>query len=98
VNDLRKGFWPERRLDPGPHGVEIDPDSGQRVPVQAAEQDRSRSGATGDLLRDVFQRGTVLVQNDARRPRVAPPVKSGDEDGHEMPAADVAAGEPACVP
>jgi hypothetical protein len=41
VDDLREGSRPERRLDPGAHGVEIDPDSGQRVPVQAAEQDRS---------------------------------------------------------
>jgi hypothetical protein len=67
VDGLCEGFRSERRLDPGAHGVEIDPDSGQRVPVQAAEQDRSRSGTTGDLLLDVFQRGTVLVQGGARR-------------------------------
>jgi hypothetical protein len=69
---LREGFRPERRFDPGAHGVQIDPDSGQRVPVQAVEQDRSRSGATGDLLRDVFDRGTAGVQDGARRPRVVP--------------------------
>ena len=77
MDDLREGFRPGRRLDPGAHGVEIDPDSGQRVPVQAAEQDRSRSGTTDDLLLDVFQRGTVLVQDGARRPTGAW-VKSGD--------------------
>ena len=29
---------PERGLDPGPHRVQVDPDRGQRVLVQAAEQ------------------------------------------------------------
>ena len=67
ADDLREGFRPERRPDPGAHGVQIDPDSGQRVPVQAAEQDRSRSGTTGDLRRDVFDRGTAGVQDGARR-------------------------------
>jgi hypothetical protein len=65
VDGLREGFRPERRLDPGAHGLQIDPDSGQRVPVQAAEQDRSRSGPAGDLRRDVFRRDTVLVQDRA---------------------------------
>ena len=39
MDDLCEGFRPEIRLDPGAHGVEVDPDSGQLVPVQAAEQD-----------------------------------------------------------
>jgi hypothetical protein len=77
ADDLRQGFQPESGPDPGAHGVQIDPDSGQRVLVQAAEQDRSRSGTTGDLLRDVFDRGTVLVQDGARQPRVASGVNSG---------------------
>jgi hypothetical protein len=98
ADDLGQGFWPERRLDAGAHGVQIDPDSGQRVPVQAAEQDRSRSGTTGDLRRDIFDRGTVLVQDGARRPRVVSRVNSGDQDGQEMLAADVATGDPARVP
>ena len=66
ADNLREGFWPERGLDPGAHGVQINPDSGQRVLIQAAEQDRSRSGTTGDLRRDVFDRGTAGVQDGAR--------------------------------
>jgi hypothetical protein len=76
VDDLGQGFGPGRRLDPGAYGVQVDPDSGQRVPVQAAEQDRSRSGPTGDLRLDVFQRGTAGVQDGTRRPRVSSRVKS----------------------
>ena len=69
MDDLGQGFRPGRRLDPGPHSVEIDPDSGQRVLVQAAEQDHSRSGPAGDFLLDVLQRGTAGVQDGTRRPR-----------------------------
>jgi len=77
ADGLGQGFRTERRLDPGADGVQIDPDSGQRVPVQAPEQDRSRPGTTGDLLRDVLHRGSVLAQDGARRPAGAW-VNSGD--------------------
>ena len=71
ADDLREGFRPERRLDPGAHGVQVDSDSGQRVLVQAAEQDRSRSGTTGDLRRDVFEDALRAVISKAKERNAA---------------------------
>ena len=58
-----EGFRPEGRLDPGAHGVEINPDGGQRVVVEVAEQAGRgpQSDKTDDLLLDAFRRHAVLA-------------------------------------
>src|SRR4029077_3832325 len=42
----------ERRLAPGPHRVQVDPDRGQRVPVEPGEQ--ARPGAQPDPAHDLL--------------------------------------------
>src|SRR5260370_9812257 len=82
---------PEGRLDPGPDRVEIDPDSGQRVPVQAAEQadPRAQPDPAHDLLFDQFRRYAVRAHDRAARLAVG---NGGEQD---VLAADVAVPEPA---
>ena len=54
----------ERRVDPGPHGVEIDPDRGQRGPVQVGEQGRPGPdpGPADDFLLDPVGREALLTR------------------------------------
>jgi hypothetical protein len=88
---VREGIGFQRRLDHGAHGVEVDPDGRERVPVKAAEQAGPGpvTGMTDDLLLNALRRYAVLAQDGARR-------QTGRDQGkQEVLAADVTVAEPA---
>ena len=60
---------PERCLDPGPHRVQVDPDGGQRVPVEPGEQagPRAQPDPADDLLLDQFRRDPLGAHDRAGR-------------------------------
>ena len=55
----------ERRLDPGPHRVQVDPDGGQRFLVQAGEQAGTSPDPDlpDDLLLDPLRRDPLFTQD-----------------------------------
>ena len=84
---------PERRVDPGPHGVEINPDRGQRGPVEVGEQARPgpHPGPADDFLLNPVRREAPLTQDRAGR------LIGADQGQQQMLTADVAVAEPASV-
>ena len=82
---------PERGLDPGPHRVQVDPDRGQRVLVQAAEQAGpcAQPDPADDLLLDEFRRDAVRAQDRAGR------LAGADRGEQDVLAAHVAVSQPA---
>ena len=62
---LSEGIGSEGRLDPCAHGIEIDPDDGQRVSVQIAEQTgfAAEPDEANNLLLDVFGGDALLAQD-----------------------------------
>jgi hypothetical protein len=60
-----EGLLAEGRLGGGAHGVDVDPDRGQRAPVQVAEQ--AAPGQADDLRLGAPGRDAVLAQDRAGR-------------------------------
>jgi len=81
---------PEGRLDPVPHGAEIDADGGQRIRVEAGEQGsaRAQSFQADDFLLDALGCDPMFAQDRRHRQ-----VSSG-QGKQEVLAAPVTVPEP----
>ena len=88
---LCEGPWPERRLDPFPHHIQIDPDGSQRLAVQGAEQAGrlAEPDEADDLGLDCLRGDTMLAQDRAHW------FAGGSGREQQMLAADIAVSEPA---
>jgi len=81
-----QGVRSEGCLDRGAHGADVDPDDGERVPVEVPEQ--GGPGSAGDFRLDPSGRDAVLAQDGPGR------LVRGGQGEQEMLAAEVAVPEP----